>query len=75
MKYWAEKDGQFARDLLWDCLRTAKAWENLHNPEVAANLDMEGMLELCLAAGYSRETSERAAREKGLQRMARNLPA
>lgn len=36
---------------------------------------MEGMLNLCLAAGYSQEASEKTAREWGLKRMAKDLSA
>ncbi|MBX9682123.1 MAG: hypothetical protein K2X38_25475 [Gemmataceae bacterium] len=75
MKYWAERDGQFAQDVLWDCLHGAKAWESLHDPQVTQNLDMEGMLNLCLAAGYGQEASEKTAREWGLKRMSKDLPA
>lgn len=75
MKYWAERGGQFAQDVLWDCLHGAKAWETLHDRDALRGVDMEGMLELCLAAGYSREASEKAAREWGLKRMEKDMTA
>jgi len=59
--------------VLFDLLSVAQAWKMLHDPEVVGRMETEKYLDLCLAAGYSQEASERAAREFGLERLRKGL--
>ena len=61
--------------ILDDGLNAAMAWGMLHNPEVARELTTESYLELCKAAGYGEDASQRAAKEWGFKRIAAGLPA
>lgn len=54
-------------------LETVHAYDALHSSE-AGRLDAEAVLELCRAAGYSEEASQKAARQRALERMRRDLP-
>ncbi len=55
-------------------LAYVEAYEMLHDPEVVGKLNTEAYLDLCLAAGYGKEASERAARDWGVNRLRKNLP-
>lgn len=46
----------------------------LHDPQVAGELNAEAYLELCRAAGYGEEESQRAATKRAEARMDRDLP-
>ena len=70
---WTDRGGPFAEMVLFDLLSVAKAWEMLHDAETVGKLDTEKYLDLCLAAGYSREASERAARDWGAERLRKVL--
>jgi hypothetical protein len=54
-------------------LNTARAFKMLHDPEYVGNLNTEAYLDLCLAAGYSQEASEKAAADWGFKRIKSGL--
>ena len=74
MKPLVESGGAFAKDVLFDSLNVVQAWEMLHDSNVVGNLNTEEYYDLCLAAGYSEEASQRAARDWGLKRLRKDLP-
>jgi hypothetical protein len=63
----------FDEAVLWDCLEAARAYERVHDPEHSSNLAAEELLELCRAAGYPEEVCQKAATERALARMRREL--
>lgn len=69
-----ERGGAFAEMLLMDGLSVAKAWDVLHDPETASQLDTEQYYETCLAAGFSKAAAEKAACDWGLQRLRSDRP-
>jgi hypothetical protein len=52
----------------------ARAWDRLHDPEYSGGLNKDAFYELCKAAGYSEEASQKAAAERGWERAKRDLP-
>lgn len=63
----------FTEDVLFGALRTAKAWEMVNDPKATSEMDSEGLLELCKAAGYSEDASQKAATDRANARMDRGL--
>lgn len=59
--------------VLWDGMIQARAWGRLNSPNESGMLDMEGMFDLCMEAGYSKEAAEKAANVRGNARMDQNL--
>ncbi len=57
-----------------DCLETATCWSMLHDPSIAGDLDAEAFLELAVKAGYGEDQAQRAATQRALARMRKDLP-
>jgi hypothetical protein len=55
-------------------MEDVRAWELLHDPDVAGRLDAEGYYELCKAAGFPEDEAQRAASERAWQRLRKDLP-
>ena len=49
-------------------------WEFINSTE-SGHLTMEEYLEACLAAGYSKEQAAKAAKDRGLARLRKGMPA
>ena len=49
------------------------AWEVLHDPDKAAHLTAEQVLEQCRRAGYGEEASQKAATRHGFERLKQGL--
>jgi hypothetical protein len=56
------------------CLQETMAWEKLNDPKVGGRATAEEILELCKAAGYSEEESQKVASQRALDRMRLDLP-
>jgi hypothetical protein len=50
-------------------MRKTQAWEMLNNPEYAGQLTTNGTYELMLEAGYSEAEAQRAASQRGWDRL------
>ena len=50
-------------------MQTTQAWELLHNPTHCSKLRMGELYELMLRAGYSEESAQRAANQRGNDRL------
>jgi hypothetical protein len=61
--------------VLFDLLERANCWRMVNDPELGGKLNMEGIFDLMLAAGYTREEANRAASRRGWDRMMKDLPA
>lgn len=46
-----------------------QAWELLNNPEYCSQLDMGGIHQLMLRAGYTAEVAQKAASQRGWERL------
>ena len=46
-----------------------RAWERLNDPEYSGRLTMVEFYDLLLAAGYREDVAQRAANERGYQRL------
>lgn len=57
---------------MWRLLQTTQAWKDLHDPNIGGMVDAEGMLELCRAAGIPEDEAQRAASQRGYERLKRN---
>ena len=64
----------FEELVLSDCLEDLESWRLLHNPTVTGVLNAEEFYDLCKAAGYGEETSQKAARQRAYERLKRDLP-
>lgn len=47
--------------------------ERLNDPAFVGGLNMEKFYDLCIEAGYSREVAERAAGDRGMERLRMGL--
>jgi hypothetical protein len=61
--------------LLDQGLDIAKAWELMHDPQVAGNLDTEQYMELCKQAGYTEAETQKAGTRWAAARLERNQKA
>lgn len=52
--------GAFREELLFAGLKTAQAWEMLHDGEVVKHLKTEAYMQLCRDAGYSEDAVQKA---------------
>ncbi len=64
----------FEEDVLYESMLEVQAQELLQNPEVGGALNAEGVLELCKAAGMSEDEAQKAASQRALERLRRELP-
>lgn len=60
--------------VLSDLANVKRAWQALNDPKIVGGLNTEQYLELCLAAGYSQEVSEKAACDWANKRLESGLP-
>lgn len=65
----------FDEDVLQLAMRMTQAWERLHDPEYSGKLCAEDLLELVLRAGYSASAAQKAAKQRGWDRMQAGLSA
>ncbi len=65
----------FEEDVLADCLEQAETWRLLHNPTVTGPMTADEFYEMCKAAGYGEEASQKAARLRAYERMKKDLPS
>lgn len=56
--------------MLAKALPKVRAWERLHDPEQSGKLTFEQFFDLAVVAGYSEDEAQRAANERGWQRLA-----
>jgi hypothetical protein len=68
------RDG-FELDVMERLAYQVLAWQDLRNPAVGGVLDAEGILELCRAAGFSEEESQKAATRQAYERIKKGHPA
>jgi hypothetical protein len=50
-----------------------QAWELLHDPEYCGKLNMEGMRRLMIRAGYSVDVAQKAATQRGWERLSEGV--
>ena len=50
-------------------MRRVRAWERLNDPEYGGRLTMTEFYDLCLEAGYNPKTAQKAASERGWNRL------
>ncbi len=60
---------EFDEVVLGLVMRKVRAYEQLQDRAYCGTLDMEGFYHLLLEAGYSEKDSQRAANERGWQRL------
>ena len=46
-----------------------QAWERLHDPHYSSKLNMEEFYELMIEAGYTKEVAQKAATDRGWNRL------
>jgi hypothetical protein len=63
----------FTEEVLDMALESARAYEWVNTPSIASSLTADGMLELCRKAGYSEESSQKAATNQANARMDRDM--
>ncbi len=59
----------FEADVLFELAHNVQAWRILQDPKASGELDAEGILQLCKAAGYSEKASQEAAKQRADQRL------
>jgi hypothetical protein len=74
VKELADRGGAFAEEVLFDALSTAKAWEMLNDPKIVGPLNTEEYFDLCIDAGYSKESAGQAAKLWAQKRLAKDVP-
>ncbi len=65
----------FDEDVLQLAMRMTQAWERLNDHEYAGKLCAEDLYELVLKAGYSAGAAQKAAKQRGWDRMKAGLSA
>ena len=50
-----------------------RAWEMLNDPEYAGRLNVVGMQELMIRAGYPKDAVQRAINERGMELLANGM--
>ncbi len=50
-------------------MQKVQAWERLQDHEYCSRLNMEGFYNLLITAGYSEDAAQKAANERGWQRL------
>jgi hypothetical protein len=59
--------------VLFDLLHTAKAWEMLHDPEIAGMCSPDEFLDLAKAAGCSEDEAQKAASNHAWAKMQKDV--
>lgn len=65
---------EFEADILFDLARQVQAYRMLHDPQVGGQFGPNEILGLCREAGYGEEAAQKAASERGKQRLDQGLP-
>jgi hypothetical protein len=59
--------------VMMDSVSVVRAFRMLHDPDYVGGMNTENYLELCKAAGYSEESSQKAASEWAVKRLRKGL--
>lgn len=55
-------------------LPKVQAWERLNSPEYCGSLTMGQFYDLLIAAGYSEDAAQKAASQRGWERLVADVP-